>query len=213
MGTSAQTASEMTRDYSRASEDLLYEIQMIYLLRGYLADRVLDKAFQGRSDEGMPARNASIESFAIHVRNVIACLYNVKGRRSGDHLFADDYVTDTQAYRKARPKRPGSALDKAVVDRIQTQVVHLHYARGGYAPADRVWLYDDICEALDPVVRNFLRYLDPAKVSADFVDEARHVLDIPRPTQVRFDASSHTTTFQSVRGTATTAMRLRLPKP
>jgi hypothetical protein len=135
MGTSAQTASEMTRDYSRASEDLLYEIQMIYLLRGYLADRVLDKAFQGRSDEGMPARNASIESFAIHVRNVIACLYNVKGRRSGDHPFADDYVTDTQAYRKARPKRPGSALDKAVVDRIQTQVVHLHYARGGYAPA------------------------------------------------------------------------------
>ena len=74
-------------------------------------------------------------------------------------------------------------------------------------------MYDDICEALDPVVRNFLSYVDPAKVSADFVDEAQHVLDLPRPTKVMFDASADTTTFQSAAGTATAGMSLRRPKP
>ena len=187
---------------------------MVYLLRGYLADRVLDQVFHDRGDEDLPARNASIESFAIHVRNVIACLYNVKGRRSGDHLFADDYVTDTQAYRKARPKRPGSALDKAVVDRIQTPVVHLNYARGGYAPEKRVWLYDDICEALDPVVRSFLSYVDPAKVCRDFVEEAQRVLATRPSTEAQFDPASSTATFESFGGTRGTAITgMRNPKP
>jgi hypothetical protein len=165
-------APEKTRDYPRASKDLLYEIQMVYLLRGYLAGHVLDQAFQHRPDQGLPARNASIESFAIHVRNVIAFLYNLKGRGSGDHHFADDYVTDIGAYRKARPRRP-PALDREVVDRIHKQVAHLNYARAGYAPEERVWLYDDICLALAPVVRSFLSYVDPAKVSPESLSKCR----------------------------------------
>jgi hypothetical protein len=196
----------MTRDYPRASEDLLYEIHMIYLLRGYFAERVLDQALQTRSDHGLPARNAAIESFAIHVRNVIAFLYVARTRSAADDLFADDYVTDFRAYKKARPAK-GSTLGSAVVNRIHRQIAHLSHARGGYAPEERVWLYDEICEALDPVVRSFLSYVDPTKVSADFVDEVQHVLDIRRPTKVTVTASGNTTTFQSFGGSATTGMR------
>jgi hypothetical protein len=155
---------------------------MIYLLRGYLAGHVLDQAFQDRPDQGLPARNASIESFAIHVRNVVAFLYNLKGRGSGDHHFADDYVTDIGAYRKARPRRP-PALERDVVDRIHKQVAHLNYARAGYAPEERLWLYDDICLAFAPVVRSFLSYVDPAKVSPEFVDQVQRVLP-PEPPSV-----------------------------
>jgi hypothetical protein len=204
---------KMTRDYPRASQDLLYEIQMIYLLRGYLAGRVLDQAFQTSGDQGLPARNAAVESFAIHLRNVITFLYNVKGRGSGQHLFADDYVTDRHAYRKARPARsPGSALDRGVVERIHQQVAHLSHARGGYTPEERVWLYDEICQALDPVMRTFLSYVDPAKVSRDFVEEAQRVLAIGPSTEARVHPAAHTATLTSnTRGTATTGMRL--PKP
>lgn len=70
---------------------------MIYLLRGYLAGHVLDQAFQARGDKGLPARNALIESFAIHVRNVIAFLYNVRGRGAAEDLIANDYVADRHA--------------------------------------------------------------------------------------------------------------------
>lgn len=205
----------MTRDYPRASEDLLYEIQMIYLLRGYFAGRVLDQALQTRGDHGLPARNAAIESFAIHVRNVITCLYNRKGRGSGEHLFADDYVTDRHAYRKARPTRPGTALDRAVVDRIHTQVAHLSHARGGYTPEERVWLLRRDLPSTRPLIRTFLSYVDPAKVSRDFVEEARRVLASPPSTEAEVDPAAQTATFESIgittAGTATTGMRL--PKP
>jgi hypothetical protein len=212
MGTGAQTHLEMTRDYPRASKDLLYEIRMIYLLRAYLAGHVIDLAFHDRPDQGLPARNASIESFAIHVRNVIAFLYNIKGRGSEDHQFAIHYVTDTQAYRKARPKRPGSPLDRAVVDRIHTQVAHLNYGRGEYPPEERLWLYDEICGALDAVIRAFLRYVDPAKVSPDFVDGVQRVLPSAPSNHEAVSSAAHTT-FESAGPTTAGTATAGMPRP
>lgn len=178
---------------------------MVYLLRGYLAGHVLDQAFQHRPDQGLPARNASIESFAIHVRNVIAFLYVAHTRGSAEDHFADEYVTDFRAYKRARPAK-GSTLGKAFVKRIDRQIAHLSHERARYTPEERLWLYDEICDALDPVIRAFLRYVDPAKVSSDFVEEAQRALAVRVPAYAQIDSASHTATFQSVAGSATAGM-------
>jgi hypothetical protein len=168
-------------DYQRASGELLHEIQMLYLLRNYFAERVLDRALEDREDRGLPARNASVEAFALHLRSLINFFYNHRGRGAQDDLVANDYVRDRKAYANARPKRD-PALERDVVERISRQVVHLTYARGGYPPAESVWLYDKACQALDPVIRAFLAWVDPSKLVPRFAEQVERVL---KPYQLR----------------------------
>ena len=82
----------MSRNYRRPAKDLLYEIQMVYLLRSYLARKVVDDALRARGDSGLPARNALIESWAINLRSVIAFIYLTRGSGTAEDHIADDYV-------------------------------------------------------------------------------------------------------------------------
>ena len=56
-----------------------------------------------------------------------------------------------------------------------------------------------------------ISYVDPAKVSPEFVDQVQGVLPSEPPSVSSVDPASHTATFQSVAGTATAAMPP--PKP
>lgn len=204
-------------DYQRASDDLLYEIQMLYMLRDYLAGEVLDTAFKNRADKGLPARNASIEAFALHLRSLIAFFYNIRGRSGGAHdLIANDYVRDRRAYARARPKRgEGSVLGPDIVDRVHKQVAHLTLARNAFPPEQRVWLYEDVCQALAPVIRAFLAYIDPSKVVPDFVQQVERLGAPPSVQDRKIDPVADPLVklepSQPVGGTAT--IGIRLPRP
>jgi hypothetical protein len=137
----------------------MYEIQMLFYLRDYLHFSIVDEALEDRQDKGLPARNALIEAFGTHLRNLVTFFYE---RCKLDDLEADDYVRDKQAYWNDRPKRHRRLSDREV-KRVSREIVHLTSHRSSSA-AHMKWLYDDICDALVPVIDVFLEHVDPAKV-------------------------------------------------
>ena len=213
-----------------ASKHLKYEIQMLFYLRDYLQFSIVDRALDDRQDHGLPARNAIIESFGTHLRNLVHFFYD-DGQKSGD-LESKDYVPDAQAYWKGRPKRPQRLSDRTM-QRVSREIAHLTLHRSS-SPAEKTWQYVATCDELVPVVENFLEHVDPARVEPNFEPIVNQVIsDPPRQDRdlgsdepimpeepigsIRFErlnatsslvsGPSDTTVFQNNRGSATTGMQ------
>jgi hypothetical protein len=93
------------------SRHLGYEIDMLVAMATVLA-----KLPQGA------VRNACVESFGMHSRNLIDFLYPSPNRRPDD-VTAEDYVDRAQAWEKARGRMPRK-LQRAKV-RANEQIAHL----------------------------------------------------------------------------------------
>jgi len=59
---------------------VLFEIQMLGALAGYIRTGEVDEAVADLAYKGVPARNAVIESFELHARNLIEFLIHQQGR-------------------------------------------------------------------------------------------------------------------------------------
>jgi hypothetical protein len=86
-------------DLRLLSEHLFYEVQMTFYLAYHLPTTmgtVLDPL----------ARNAEIEAFTIHLRQLVDFLWGVRSERSGHDAFAADYFAPGEWARlSARPPR------------------------------------------------------------------------------------------------------------
>ncbi len=106
------------RDLINASEHLCYEIWMFHHMGRALTF--------GLSGEG-PIHNVFINSFAIHVRNLIDFLYESKGDSKADAILAEHYFDSPKDWLDARP--PKSDILKKAEIRCAKQVAHLTYTR------------------------------------------------------------------------------------
>jgi hypothetical protein len=125
-------------DTKGASEHVAYEIGMFYATHGLL----MGDAIVGR------LHNAVLESFAIHVRNLVEFLFDPPEK---DDIRAEHYFKDPKTWHGLRGKKPEELT--AAQKQANKQISHLTYARVG---ADKGWFVGDLSFTLHGPLRLFL---------------------------------------------------------
>src|SRR5689334_8614834 len=69
-----------TEQLREQSKHVLYEIQMFYALASYLETGEVDVAVSGLANSGLPVRNAVVEAFEIHARQMVELLTHQRNR-------------------------------------------------------------------------------------------------------------------------------------
>jgi hypothetical protein len=144
VGRKKRTADELRR----ISEDLHYEVQMLLGSAQALASET--------TGEGT-LRNALVESFAIHCRNMLDFLWPDKPKRKGDCVIAADFFPSPSDWEKLRPEISQLLLDSRV--RAAKEIAQLTYARLAVDPDQKDWDVRQIANELTRVVEKFIRYV------------------------------------------------------
>jgi len=118
----------------------------------------------------LPGRNADIESFAMHVRNLVWFLYPKK-RKLRD-VVAADYFDEVHDWTGIRPVRPDSLA--LVNQRVPVEVAHLGFGR--LRRKDKTWPYEAIWRDLATLIGLFLDNVPEDRVSTEFRDAAKALL-------------------------------------
>ena len=114
-------------------------------------------------------RNADIEAFAMHCRNLIEFLFYAP---KGNYCRAHDY-TSTWPTNRSKP----SVLAQAVT-RAENEIVHLGWNR--HAPA-RDWGYDAIWESLSDELRDFIDKAEQERLGTENREALDQLLNSERP--------------------------------
>lgn len=120
-----------------ASGHLCYEIWMVHHMGHSLAT--------GLAGQG-PIHNALVNSFAVHVRNLIEFLYDQKGDSKSDAILAEDYFEIAADWTSKRQELP-PVLRQAKI-RCEKQVAHLTYTRERKETWDFVMIVKELHIAL-----------------------------------------------------------------
>jgi len=102
-------------------EHLTYEIEML---------RAVVREFGRWRDHSRFTRNLLIESFAIHVRNLIEFLWP-EGEPNKDQVIAEDFLD--------RPRQPRPQHLRKAYRRVSQEVTHLTYARSHVTREGKRW--------------------------------------------------------------------------
>jgi len=135
---------------SAISKHLHYEYQMLGATGFMLA--------LGVSDQAM--RNATLESFTIHLRAVLDFLYAETPRP--DDVIAEDFMPAGTAWSSARP--PITESLKLAKQRTGKEIVHLTYARLDVTPEAKPWSFADLTKEIDTVFRAFIALVPEANL-------------------------------------------------
>jgi hypothetical protein len=142
-------------DLRALTEHLLYEVQMTFSLAAWLVHT------QG-TVLNQTARNAEVEAFTIHVRQLIDFLWMEQPQdEKHRNAFAADYFARGE-WDTLRPARP-AVLDSALRRKVGWGVAHLTYDRAWSTEQDKQWQPVVLGCALAPAVVCFADSVDPAK--------------------------------------------------
>lgn len=107
-------------------------------------------------------KNALVESFAIHVRNLIEFLYLPANPKSDD-VTADHYVDNIPAWHAARGKMPKDLV--RAKRRANKQIAHLTRARYQGQARQKQWNLLRLRDLLVPRLKKFARHASPRKIA------------------------------------------------
>jgi len=157
-------------DLRALTEHLYYEVQMTFGLGAWLVHS------QG-TVLNQTARNAEVEAFTIHVRQLIDFLWMEQPQDSKKRdAFAADYFAPGE-WDKLRPARP-QILEPALRRKVGWGVAHLTYDRAWSTPQDKQWNPVALGCALAPAVVCFADNVDPAKLDPQWpVDDMKTLAD------------------------------------
>ncbi len=115
-------------------------------------------------------RNAQIEAFALHQRQLIDFFWGERARSGDDRAaFAADFFGEGQ-WARMRPELP-ALLEKALEPGVG--ITRLTYDRAWARPADNVWDVVSQAFALVPVVKCFADAVDRAQFLPGYVNGMR----------------------------------------
>jgi hypothetical protein len=148
-------------DLPQLTEHLHYELQMTF----DLAD-VLGSAFAGppASPTDQLVRNALLEAFTIHVRQLINFFWGARSpnwKQTQQGAYAADYF-DADEWKSLRPARP-QMLSRPLPGKVGWGVAHLTYPRARVTTQQKQWEPPMMCARLMPAARCFIDNVDPAK--------------------------------------------------
>jgi hypothetical protein len=156
-----QQTTPTANDLLALSEHLFYEVQMAFSLATYLAQT------RGTVTNQI-TRNAEIEAFTIHVRQLIDFLWMDRPEKSKNtNAFAADYFAPGE-WAKIRPKRP-EILNAALRHKVGWGVAHLTYDRARSTSLDKQWDPIALAGAIAPAVSCFAENLDHQKLKPDHI--------------------------------------------
>jgi len=156
-------------DYSR--DNLMHELSMLWELAEILPGR-----------EGSTETSAFVESFGIHLRNLIDFFYE---EGQGDDVTAWDFLDATIPW---PPNKPGKALQKARI-RVNKELSHLTQARISGSPPEKEWDTAALLKEIDTVAKEFAAKASAKKLHPD----VRKFLNLAPDTMVKWisDNVSH----------------------
>jgi hypothetical protein len=151
------------------SHHLLYEIEMFVETTTQLR-----AFFIGESSYPVRAlRNSLLESWALHVRNLLSFLYD---DRAGveDAIAADFLDVDWATERGAKPEVLRASHKKA-----SKEIAHLSYHRIGLTDDQRGWTIEPIFSEMVKAIRKFINLVPESHVQKGFRERANAVLPQP----------------------------------
>lgn len=156
---------------SFAKEHLWYDIWMLFALADYLENGVVDVALSGRTDKGLPARNAVIEAFAIHARALSDFFFWPDAQPRENDALAADFVPGW-----TKPERTPALTRPAVTKRVGFEIAHLSYGRLTVAQNTKDWSYSKIANEMAVIVQDFASRAPAKTVGADFKKDVAALL-------------------------------------
>lgn len=136
------------KEYS--GEHLFYEVDMLFKVRSYL--------FNLKEAEWLQ-RMTAIESFVIHLRNLITFLYPTTNTKDTD-IYARAFFTNPSGW---SPKIP-VILEKAR-ERAHKEVGHLTTERiVGAGDPRKEWPIKELTDEITPILKSFCTSADKAKL-------------------------------------------------
>lgn len=105
-----------------------------------------------------------VESFAIHLRNLITFLYPYTKRDTD--VCATDFFTHSGAWDNLRPKL-SDVLEQAKT-RTDKEVGHLTTFRQFGVPRTKIWDVTGLCDEIMPILKLFCESADKVKLDAAF---------------------------------------------
>lgn len=130
-------------DLIQASEQVLYEYKMM--------NWTAKELFKATPKEGY-LHNAILESFAIHVRNLIEFLFSNELRYKDD-ILAMHFFEDNSEWSKIRPKQ--TLILKNALKQANKLVAHLTYSRIRFSYDERMWRFVNIVDEINDVFENY----------------------------------------------------------
>jgi hypothetical protein len=152
------TTTRTQDDLKKASEHLHYEWDMLNYVAQAMVERRHGKA---PGNEHAVLSNAMIESFAVHVRNLIFFLFAEKAKP--DDVLATHFVSDPAAFTTARGVK--SEILKKAQSRAAKEVAHLTYERLKVTAETKAWRFVEIATEVHRVMKIFLQHADQSKLS------------------------------------------------
>jgi len=143
-------------------EHVRYELWMFLRLGQYLAE-----APPSKGEQDVVIHNAVIESFVIHLRNLIAFLYSVRVQTKD--VIAADYFRDPSDWYKKRPP-----ISRELRVAPPQEVIHLTTERISGASPQKRWPVAALVREI-----KFLMGLFASLASSDRLDPAIHQLIDP----------------------------------
>jgi hypothetical protein len=148
------------------SNHLWYEI--------WMTDEIVTMLSSGAFEQEKPLSNALLESFAIHVRNLIYFFYTDSEERYKDDFRDFDLLPDKARWKEIRPPKSQVLID--AYERANKQVAHLSFAE-----IDKRWPFVEIWQELKTVINFFYNEIPVEKLGdrwknslpADFGDQNR----------------------------------------
>lgn len=163
-----------TRVLCMASKHVAYEIERLY---GALYDLdALLRARYGGADTSLWTHDALIESWTIHVRNMMHFLRAAKPQP--DDVLARDFFTGAE-WQKLLPRRPRDDAEKHIDRRINKDIVHLTYARTKVTPQTKSWQVGAITTKVGAELQIFLNHVPMDRVEPNFHRRALDALRTP----------------------------------
>ena len=167
----ADVAGSTTQARREESKHVLYEIEMFCALARYFETGEVDRAVQGLEREGIVVRNAIIEAFQIHARQLIELLDEKQRTKDWD---ASDFTKGPWQFQLD----PGRRQDW---ERFSQRVAHLSRKRARFTDKERLVETQRIRRELGADIEQFLLVVDEKLVCQDFLVRARKALSDSLP--------------------------------
>ena len=152
------------------SKHVLYEIEMFCALARYFETGEVDRAVRHLEREGIVVRNAVIEAFQLHARELIEFLTRgTSGRSRASH------------FTWGRWKLEQTPAHKANFDRFSERVMHLSLKRATFTPEEQQVETRRIRRELGEDIEKFLAAVKDDSVCEGFVARAREALLASEP--------------------------------
>jgi hypothetical protein len=166
-----------------SKEHLRYEVQNFFDAGRLLATRPFDTS----DSNEITIKNALVESFATHLRNLLLFLYPYGGEKSDviSDLFFSNPILDWK--QKRRPESVFGFRD--LRQRASQEVSHLTVFRRS-ADKDKQWQLLDIMQSVKAVLDVFVENAAPTKLDASVKDLVKSIQPPASPLRIATGSTS-----------------------